>query len=121
MTNAANKKIQFFNPNIIGTTHDIFNDPDVQQHWLNDKFELDDLTPDKVNEAMDRFVYYSNKRRQEQQEKQKLLTIEEDFEYATSLEVICASIALERYPLHGKPKSPNGYHGYDGGPRKAGT
>jgi hypothetical protein len=40
-----------------------------------------------------------------------------DLEYARALEVVCASVALQQFPIHhGKPTTPtNGFYGVDGG------
>jgi hypothetical protein len=56
-----------------------------------------------------------------QQKKDRRLNPSSDLEYAQSLEVVCASVALQQQPINSKSTTPAGYYGFDGGDIKAGT
>jgi hypothetical protein len=100
----------------------ILQDPVAKQEWLDHTFdEEQDLSMENVQTAMDRVLYYHGTTADHPTSSSHSHIIgDDDLEYARALEVVCASVALQQFPIHGsKPTTPNGYYGFDGGDIKA--
>jgi len=95
----------------------VLNDPYAEKEWLSgtllDSSKL--MCSDYLGAALERVLHY-----QSWPKGDGLLSSEDDHAFCNALEIVCAGIALQHFPLACKPAVGNGYFAIDGAEVKAG-